>query len=80
MTVTTNIIDVLQDGNIISASYAVPSVISIMISRDNVDSPFTITTCDIQSRDEFLLSKAVAAIQKIMQDNNISLMIPIVNG
>jgi len=80
MNVTTNIIDVLQDGNIISASYAVPSVISIMISRDNVDSQFAITSCDVQSRDELLLSEAVAAIQKIMQNNNISLMIPIVNG
>ena len=79
MTVTTIIIDVLRDGTIICASFAVPSVISILVSRDNIDSPFTITSCDVQSSDESLLSDAVAAIQKTMLENEIDLMIPVVN-
>ena len=79
MTVTANIIEVLRDGTIITASFAVPSIISITISRDNVDLPFTITSCDVQSSDESLLSEAVVEIQKTMQEHEIDLMIPVVN-
>ena len=79
MTVTTNIMDVLRDGTIICASFEVPSVIFILISRDNIDSPFAITSCDVQSHDESLLSYAVGMIQKTMQEHGIDLMIPIVN-
>ena len=77
MTVTTNIIDVLPDGTITEASFTVPNAVSLTVTRDNLDAPFTITVCDVQSRDETVLSKAVNAIQKTMHELEIDLLIPI---
>ena len=77
MIVTTNIIDVLPDGTIIEASFTVPNAVSLTVTRDNLDAPFTITACDVQSRDETVLSKAISAIQKTMHEHEIDLLIPI---
>ena len=79
MTVTTNIQDILPDGTITKASFTVPSIIYLTISRSNLDAPFTITSCDVLSKDEQKLSEAVATIRSTMQEYDIDIIIPIVN-
>lgn len=80
MTVSTNIQEVLPDGTITKASFTVPSIINLTIARSNLDVPFTITSCDLLSKDEQELSEAVAVIRSTMLEHDIDVMIPIVNG
>ena len=77
MTVTTNILDVLPDGTIACASFAVSSIICVKISRLNLHKPFTITSCDVLSEDEHQLSGAVEAIRSTMLEHDIDIMIPV---
>ena len=79
MTVTTNILDVLPDGTITCASFTVPSIISLTVTRDNLDEVFSITSCDVVSKDEHQLSEAVEEIRNTMMEHDIDNMIPVAN-
>ena len=79
MTVTTNILDVFPDGVITKASFTVPYIISLTISRLYPDEPFTITSCEVVSKEEHQLSEAVAEIRSTMLEHDIDILIPVVN-
>lgn len=80
MTPTTNILDVLPDGTITRASFSVPAIINVLLTRSNPDEQFTITSCDVWSRDEEELAKVVSLIQNTMRELDIDIMIPVVNS
>ncbi len=80
ITPTTNILDVLPDGTITRASFSVKSIISLTVARENMDVPFTITSCDVWSRDEGDVAEAVTVIQDTMRELDIDIMIPVVNA
>ena len=79
MTPTTNILDVLPDGTIKRVSFSIPAIINVLLTRSNHDEQFSITSCDVWSRDEEELAEAVSHIQKAMRGLDIDVMIPIVS-
>lgn len=79
MIATTNILDVLPDGVITKLSFTVPSILTVMLCRTDVDEPYTVDSCDIQTSDESLLTEAVEAVRTTMLEHDIDIMVPMAN-
>lgn len=77
MTPTTNILDIFPDGVITKLSFTVPAILTVTLCRPNVDEPFVIESCDVQTSDEKLLTEAVEAVRDLMLEHDIDIVIPI---
>lgn len=76
MRIETRIDDVLPDGTITRVTYLAQDTLTITISRNSLDEPFSIVELALRSRNEKDLTEAFTMIRDLLAEVGVEVSVP----